>query len=192
MHSAVYFLTEKEIIRNKFAVSAIGVTTFALLTWLGAYIYIPLGFTPVPITLQEMFVFLSGALLGRRLGPASQITYLCAGAMGLPIFSASGFGLSHIAGPTGGYLLGFVFSSCFIGYALRKNTSTLSMLAAFSCGAVIIYALGTAWLVLGLRLGLKQAVALGVIPFMPGCFIKIALATLIAKKSLKHAGRIFS
>ncbi|MFA5068932.1 MAG: biotin transporter BioY [Candidatus Omnitrophota bacterium] len=191
MYNSIYLLTEKEVVKNRFAVSAIGITTFTLLTWLGAYIYIPLGFTPVPITLQELFVFLSGALLGKRLGAVSQIAYLCAGIVGMPVFSASGFGLSHIAGPTGGYLLGFIFSSYLIGHMIRKNTSILSMLTAFTLGASLIYALGAAWLVFGLRFSIRQAIILGVVPFIPGCFIKIALATCIAKGSLKRVRQIF-
>ncbi|MFN2327253.1 MAG: biotin transporter BioY, partial [Gemmatimonadales bacterium] len=78
------------------------VAAFALATAFGAHVAVPL--TPVPVTLQTLFVVLAGAMLGPRLGAASQIAYLGMGIAGLPVF-VGGFGLAYLAGPTGGYLL---------------------------------------------------------------------------------------
>lgn len=192
MHNLSIPLLEKEIVRSKSAVSIIGVTTFALLTWIGAYIYIPLGFTPVPITLQTLFVFLSGAILGRKLGAISQAAYSCMGVLGIPIFAAGGFGALYILGPTGGYILGFIVSSWVIGYMIRENDTTGSIITAFITGSAVIFTLGAGWLVFGLGLSWKDAFLLGVLPFIPGCGLKIAVATIITRSCLKRARQIFS
>ena len=183
---------KKEIVNNKTAARIIGVTVFALLTWLGAHVYIPLGFTPVPITLQTFFVFLSGAMLGKKLGAISQISYLSMGVAGLPIFTGGGFGAFYIIGPTGGYILGFIAASYLIGCMLQQNISTGRIIAAFSAGAFTIYACGTGWLILGLGVGIKEALFLGVLPFIPGCILKITFAAIITKSYLKRARAIFS
>jgi len=86
----------------------------AALTAAGAYLAIPIG--PVPIILQNLFVFLSGLLLGPRWGAASIGVYLLAGALGLPVFAGGVGGIGRFAGPTGGYLLGFLPAVYVIGW----------------------------------------------------------------------------
>jgi biotin transport system substrate-specific component len=192
MHSlSIDLFTKKEIVNNRTAVAAIGVVAFALLTWIGAYIYIPLGFTPVPITLQTFFVFLSGAILGKKLGPLSQASYLIMGTVGLPIFTAGGFGVLYLLGPTGGYILGFIAASYIIGLMLKGKSSVSAIITAFAFGAFTIYACGTGWLVFGLGIGIKQALFLGVLPFMSGCLLKIIIATIITKSYLNRSREIF-
>ncbi|MCH7819743.1 MAG: biotin transporter BioY, partial [Candidatus Marinimicrobia bacterium] len=83
---------------------------FALLTALGALIRIPLPFTPIPITLQTFFVLLAGAMLGSKRGTLSQMVYVFAGAAGIPIFAGMSSGLALLAGPTGGFLAGFLLA----------------------------------------------------------------------------------
>ena len=95
--------------------SAIGCVFFVALMSLGAYVRIPVFFTPVPITLQTLFVVLSGAMLGKKWGMASQAIYISLGAIGLPVFQGYGYGMGHILGPTGGYLAGFVLASYVVG-----------------------------------------------------------------------------
>jgi biotin transport system substrate-specific component len=192
MHNLSIPLLKKEVIKSKAAVSVIGVTTFALLTWIGAYIYIPLHFTPIPITLQTFFVFLSGAILGKKLGAISQIVYSCMGILGMPIFAAGGFGVLYILGPTGGYILGFIASSWVIGYMIRGNNATGSIITAFITGSVVYFTLGAGWLIFGLGLSWKDAFLLGVLPFIPGCGLKIAAATIVTRSCLKRARTIFS
>ena len=89
-----------------------GIVGFAALVALGARLSVPLW--PVPITLQVPFVLLAGALLGARAGAGSMATYLAAGALGLPVFSAGG-GPGYFLGPTGGYLVGFVAAAALVG-----------------------------------------------------------------------------
>ena len=89
---------------------------FAALTAVGAFLALPIG--PVPIVLQNMFVFLAGLLLGSRWGLASVGVYLLAGAVGLPVFAGGLGGLGRLIGPTGGYLIGYL-PTVFISVKLR-------------------------------------------------------------------------
>ena len=184
-------LTRKEIITSRLAVSIIGISAFVLFTWLGAYARIPLRFTPVPITLQTFFVFLSGAILGRKLGSISQAAYIVLGAIGLPFFVMGSFGIAYMAGPTGGYLLGFVLASYIIGNLLKDRESLAAIIFAFTIGAAAILLSGGAWLAFGLRLGVKAGFLLGVLPFIPGCALKIVAASIITKKYIKRSKALF-
>lgn len=88
-------ILKREIVVNKTACRIIGVTVFVILTSLGAFVRIPLPFTPVPVTLQTFFVLLSGAVLGGAIGAASQLSYLLLGTAGLPIFTNAGSGYKN-------------------------------------------------------------------------------------------------
>ncbi|MCX5667066.1 MAG: biotin transporter BioY, partial [Candidatus Omnitrophica bacterium] len=130
-------------ISNKAVDAVIGVTFFIIATTLGAYIRIPVPGTPIPITLQTFFVVLSGAVLGSRLGLFSQAGYILLGAMGLPVFQGYAFGMAHILGPTGGYLIGFMAASFLVGKILEKESRNLfKITASFLIGNVILYTLG--------------------------------------------------
>ncbi|NQT90593.1 MAG: biotin transporter BioY [Candidatus Omnitrophica bacterium] len=185
-------LIKKEVIASRSAVALIGVTCFVLCTALGAYVYIPLGFTPVPLTLQTFFVLLSGAILGRRLGSLSQGAYLILGAAGIPLLSAGSFGLARIAGPTGGYLIGFVLAAYIVGKIVSGKGSLLSIITALICGELIILLSGAGWLYAGFHFSLRQALYMGILPFIPGDIIKIVVATLIIRKYLARSKELFS
>lgn len=184
-------LIKKEIVASKKAVALIAVTSFVLFTALGAYLYIPLGFTPVPLTLQTFFVLLSGAMLGRRWGTFSQTIYLILGATGVPFFVAGSWGFAHIVGPTGGYLLGFVFAAYVVGKILSRRDSMFSIIIALVCGELIILLSGAAWLWVGLHFSLRGAFYLGVLPFIPGDAIKLTAAALICKNYFRRAKILF-
>ncbi len=184
-------IAKKELIEHKAIVCLLGVASFTLLTWLGAYIYIPLSNTPVPITMQTLFVLLSGAILGRRLGALSQILYLTLGAAGIPFFTSGSFGMFHLLGPTGGYILGFIAASYIIGRMLEKKDNLISIITAFIAGSIAIFTFGAGWLAFGLGFGIEKALYLGVLPFVPGCIIKIITATIITKSCLKRSKQLF-
>lgn len=184
-------LIKKEVVSSQVQIALIGAVSFILFTALGAYVYIPLGFTPVPLTLQTFFVLLSGAILGRRLGTLSQTTYVILGAAGIPFFVSGGGGLTHLAGPTGGYLLGFVLAAYVIGKLLSERDSMFSIVIALTSGELIILLSGAAWLWVGLHFGLKQAFYLGVLPFIPGDAIKLTAAVVVCKKYLPRARTLF-
>jgi len=159
-----------------------GILAFALLTALGAFIRIPLPFTPVPITLQTFFVLMAGVYLGGRDAALSQITYLAVGATGLPVF-AGGVGIAALLGPTGGYLLAFPIVAWFVGVTLRPGDRIDRTLAVFVIAKLVIFGLGTAWLARVLGVDAERAIALGVVPFLPGAVIKIAAATALVVRA---------
>lgn len=155
---------------------------FGALTAVGAYISIPLP--PVPITMQTFFVALSGLLLGRTLGAMSQIVYLCLGIIGLPVFAGGKAGMGVLIGPTGGYLIGFVCGAYVIGYfaSLREEPNLIWLVFSTVTGLIFVYGLGLFQLMVVAHLSFLKAVAVGLVPMIPGETIKILLATLIAKK----------
>ena len=163
-------------------------SVFGAVTAVGAFIMIPIP--PVPITLQSMFVYLSGALLGPRLGLLSQVVYLLTGIIGLPVFAGGKAGLGVLFGPTGGYLTGFVAGAYVIGKSveMRENPGLAWLLLSMVMGTVVIYLFGVVQLSLVARLTLRKAVLAGVLPFMIGDMLKIAAATLITVKVRDRVG----
>ena len=152
----------------------------AALTAAGAYLSIPIG--PVPIILQNMFVLLSGLLLGSRWGLASVGVYILAGACGLPVFAGGLGGISRIAGPTGGYLLGYLPAVYVIGLITEKIKQNMVVdVIAMICGCIIIYACGVTWLKVLTGMTLAKTLTVGIYPFLIGDALKIAAAAVIAK-----------
>jgi biotin transport system substrate-specific component len=153
---------------------------FAALTAVGAYLSIPIG--PVPIVLQNMFVFLAGLLLGARWGLASVALYLLAGICGLPVFAGGTGGIGRFMGPTGGFLVGYLPAVALVGWVARQRMGSIARdVAAMLLGAVALYACGVPWLSAVTGLPFDKALAAGVLPFLPGDAVKIAAAALIAR-----------
>ena len=183
----------REIIGSKSISAVIGVMFFVLATAFGAYVRIPLPGTPVPMTLQTLFVALSGAVLGKRLGSVSQVSYIFLGAMGLPIFQGYGFGPAHMLGPTGGYLTGFIAASYLTGRLLEKETSNAYKIAAsFIAGTIVLYGFGIAWLMTLYRINFLNAVTIGLIPFLTAEAVKIFAASCIYRAVADRSKNIFS
>lgn len=180
-------LLRKELSINRAAVQILGVLLFVVLTILGAFVRLPLGFTPVPLTLQTFFVLLSGLILGARAGAFSQIIYVSLGAAGIPLFVGGLAGISYLMGPTGGYLLGFVLASLLLGIFSRKinlnlvGTCLLAVAASF-----LILACGSLWLKIIYRFSLIQALSLGFMPFVLGDILKSFFAALIYNRIFKR------
>jgi biotin transport system substrate-specific component len=174
---------KKEIITSKVLSRFILVATFVILTALGAFVRIPLPFTPVPITLQTFFVLLCAALLGRGLGLTAQLSYIFLGVIGLPIFSGAGSGLFYLSGPTGGYIFGFLLAVIFVSYFLRKKPDNfIYSFAILSLADFILLACGVVWLKVILGYSLVKLLAIGFLPFVAGDLIKAFIATLIYLK----------
>ena len=152
-----------------------GVLAFALLTAIGAFVRIPLPFTPVPITLQTFFVLAAGIYLGSRDAALSQFGYLALGVVGLPVF-AGGAGPGHLLGATGGYLIAFPIAAAFVGAALKPGDSAARATAVCVAATLLVLALGAAGLAMFLGVGAERAIALGVLPFLPGGALKVAAA----------------
>jgi len=158
----------------------VGVALFAGLTALGAFVRVPLPFTPVPVTLQVFFVLLSAVVLGRS-AAISQALYLALGAAGLPLFTGAAGGFAHLLGPTGGYLLGFVAAAWVTGSIARRYRGTADTLLALLLGIAIIYFCGTLQLALLLHLSPWRALQLGVLPFIGADLLKAAAALAVAR-----------
>lgn len=173
------------------AINAALVVSFALITAVLAQVSITLSFTPVPITGQTLAVLVSGATLGTAMGMSSQILYVFLGAVGLPFYANHSSGWDVLKGATGGYFIGFIVASAIIGFlAERKNDrKVLSAIGAFVVGSVVIYGFGATWLAHSLGIpfakGAQSAMSLGVIPFLFGDLLKVALAGLIIPGSWK-------
>jgi biotin transport system substrate-specific component len=145
---------------------------------LGAWVSIP--FFPVPLTLQTLFVLLAGAVMKRHaVIPVS--LYVLLGALGLPVFHTGVAGIGILLGPTGGYLVGFIFAALAVGLAY-EHTSVTIRVTGLLAGTVIIYFFGVAWLMYSLTLEFIPAAISGVLPFIPGDVIKIYAAYMIAKR----------
>jgi len=154
-----------------------GITGFAVLTALGAQVRVPLPGTPVPFTLQTLFVLWGGCYLGGRDGALAQFLYLVGGSLGFPLFAGGGGGMLHLAGPTGGYLLGFVIAAWFVGHALGKNTApgVPRMTGILLAGTGLIHLLGLMHLSWYLGIGLKESISLAIVPFLPGDGLKVSV-----------------
>jgi biotin transport system substrate-specific component len=160
--------------------SAAVVVGFSLLTALAAQVAVPLPFTPVPLTGQTFAVLLTGALLGPRLGALAMLAYLAEGAAGLPFFRGGAGGVNHFAGATAGYLFAFPAAAYVTGTLAERGWDRryLSAVAAMALGSLVILACGWAWLAVILRSG-AEAFRLGVVPFLPGDVVKVALAAAV-------------
>ena len=144
---------------------------------------IPLPFSPVPISLTNFAIFLAIFVLGMKNGTISFIIYLLLGAVGVQVFSSFRGGLQVLAGPTGGYLIGFIFLALIMGFALdhfdRKLVPTI---IGMIIGMAVCYAFGTVWLAKLLSLSFKEGLMMGVIPYLAGDVAKIIIAAIVGPK----------
>lgn len=159
---------------------------FACLTGLLAQFRFYIPGSPVPITGQTFAVLLAGILLGKW-GGISQCMYVGIGAMGVPWFAGLNGGIGYIAGPTGGYIIGFILAAFFLGYFMDKHIrsrSFLSMLALMLFATfVLIYIPGLIQLYLwmGASIGIWELLMIGMIPFIVGDLVKVVTAAAITK-----------
>jgi biotin transport system substrate-specific component len=160
-------------------------STFSVLTAIGALIFLPLY--PVPVTLQTLFTYLSGVVLGPWLGALSQVIYILLGGIGLPVFAEGKAGFGTLLGPTGGYLFGFIAASFTIGKVcdLHTQPSARRIAASFLLGTAIIYTFGIAQLSQWMNGDLQRTLVVGVLPFIVGDALKITIATAVATR-LRH------
>jgi len=166
------------------------VTAGSLVVSVSALIQVRLPFTPVPITAQTLAVLLIGVLLGSRRGGLALLSYLGEGLAGLPVFAGGGFGLAHLLGPTGGYLIGFAAAAFLVGWLAERgwDRRTLTALGAMTLGNLVIYAFGASWL--ALLVGANHALALGVAPFIVGDVLKIAIGTALLPLGWRGLSRL--
>jgi biotin transport system substrate-specific component len=160
------------------------IVAFSLLMALSAHLSIFLLFTPVPITMQTLVLMLAGASLGSKRGALVMLLYLAEGAVGLPVFALGG-GLVHLVGPTAGYLWSYPVAAFVVGWLCEKglDRSFFTALLAMLPASLIIYAAGVGWLAVyglptphGIDHSLYTAFLGGMLPFIPGDLLKLAIA----------------
>ena len=151
---------------------------FAALTAILGLISIPLPFSPVPITGQSLAVMLAGCILTMRQAGFALLTFLLVGAVGVPVFAGGAGGFGIIAGPRGGYLIGYMLGAIMISY-LRGEGNNIWRLAMANIigGMVLVYLVGAVWLAVAMGIDMQKAVAIGVLPFIPGDSIKMVIAS---------------
>lgn len=163
---------------------AFGVAFLALL----AQVRVQLG--PVPFTGQTLGVLLLGAAYGARLGLLTTAVYGLAGVAGLPLFAGGGSGMEYLLGPTGGYLVGFVFAALLLGSLAARGwdrtfaRTGLAMLAA----TAVIYLFGVAWLWAAMGGNLGAALAAGLYPFVIGDLAKLGVAVALLPSAWRLLG----
>ncbi|TIO07239.1 MAG: biotin transporter BioY [Mesorhizobium sp.] len=134
---------------------------------------------PVDISMQTLAVFLIAATFGMRLGVATLLLYMAEGAMGFPVFQSTpekGIGIAYMLGSTGGYLAGFVVMAAIVGWAADRGWDRypIKLFNAILVAEIVMMALGFAWL--ALLIGPEKSWQFGVVPFIVGDLIKVALA----------------
>ena len=163
---------------------------FAAIMAVCSIITIPLGFTPVPINLGTLGVFLVGGILGKKYGTISMVVYVLLGAVGIPIFAGFKGGLGVLAGPTGGYIIGYILAAFAIGLIIdtffKRTDSAVKQYAvcalAMITGLVLCYLLGTIWFIVSTGTGIWASLIACVFPFLLGDGLKIAAAMILVRK----------
>ena len=157
---------------------------FAALTAVGAFIRFPLG--AMSVTLQFMFTAMAGVLLGAKWGAVSQAVYVVLGLVGLPVFTMGG-GIGYVMQPSFGFLLGLIPTAWVIGRLTEKENGHWRIALACLAGLAVLYLIGLPYMYLIMKLYLHKsitvwtAVKAGMLVYLPGDAIKIALTVLLYK-----------
>lgn len=184
-------MAKKEIFS---AINMVMMALFAAITCVLAPLAVPIG--PVPISLTNLVIYISLYVLGWKRGTITYIVYLLIGLVGLPVFSGFEGGIGKFAGPTGGYLVGFILMSVICGIFIERWHEvspvhvTLNMLGMI-LGTMAAYAFGTAWFCLSTGTGVVAALSLCVFPFIIGDLIKMGIAVSVGPvigKQMKRLG----
>lgn len=146
---------------------------------------LPIGL--VPISLTNLAIYIAIYALGQKRGTISYIVYLLIGLIGFPVLSGFSGGFDKLVGPTGGYLIGFIFMAFISGIFIDKFTDKIYMcFLGMILGTIVTYLLGTTWLSYVTKIPFNSALYIGVIPFIPGDVIKILVSAIIGPKIRKR------
>ena len=152
---------------------------FAAVTAVCSWISVPLPFTPVPVNLATLAVFISGGLLGPKYGLMAECVYVLCGGFGLPVFAGFRGGPSVLAGPTGGYIIGFIVMAVIAGLVIDNCHKPWVQLIGMIVGTIVCYLFGTIWFCIVADYTFKAALAVCVIPFIPADLVKMVIAMII-------------
>lgn len=181
--------------KKKFSIrqiALVGLMT-AVICILGPWaMHIPIS--PVPISLGMLAIYFAASVLGMKLGFVSVTIYLLLGLIGLPVFTDFMGGPGKLLGPTGGYLIGYLFMALICGFFTDKWSDKIVInFFGMLLGTAACYLFGTLWLGYQLSLSFTEALMAGVIPYIPGDIIKLVIAMIIGgqlRKRLHIAGLI--
>ncbi len=153
-----------------------------------SWITIPLT---VPITLQTMAVCLISALFGAKRGTISVLLYILLGAIGVPVFHNFASGIGTVLGPTGGYMVGFIFTALIVGITAGKSNKLWALILSMTAGILVCYAFGTAWFAVVYAKSNEPASLLTILswcvfPFLIPDAVKIIIASLLTNKLKKY------
>jgi len=151
---------------------------FIALIAIGSYIIIPM--VPVPITLQTLFVLLCGCIM-KRYAVIPATLYVFLGTLGLPVFHQFTSGPGVLLGPTGGYLIGFIFAATITGI-FYENKKRLFRITGLVLGTFSITLCGVLWISFSTGMSISDAILIGALPFIIGDIVKIALVYIIAER----------
>ena len=144
---------------------------------------IPIG--PVPISFTNLAIYVSLYLLGWKMGTISYLLYILIGMVGMPVFSGFSGGIGKLVGPTGGYIIGMIFTAAIAGIVIEKSQNRFFQFAAMTVGTAVCYVFGTAWFCLVMESTAAAALSICVIPFIPGDLAKIILALILGPQMRK-------
>ena len=182
-----------DLVGDEAAANLARAALFAALVGAFAYVSFPHPFSPSPITLQVLGVFLAGIFLGPLWGSGALVLYLAAGALGAPVFSAGTGGLGVLLSePTLGYLWSYPVAAAVVGYLVHGGGSLREpgaladvgvgrLVAAMLAGTAVIYAFGVVGLAVVLDLTLSEAFITGAAAFLPFEAAKIAAAVGVVR-----------
>ena len=168
---------------------------FAALTAVGAFLRIPMVYSSV--TLQYLFTAMAGLLLGRRWGALSQAVYVLLGLVGLPIFTMGG-GFGYVFQPTFGFLLGLIPSAFVIGKLAKRPLTFWGTALAMLAGLAVLYAIGVPYMALianaylGKGLTFWQVIKNGMLIYLPGDLLKIALGSFLCVAITRRLPQVFA
>jgi biotin transport system substrate-specific component len=153
---------------------------------------LPMPFVPVPLTLQTLGVMLAGLILSPRLAALAMLLYVVLALVGFPVLPGGRGGLAVFAGPTGGFILGFIPGAFVVSWLAARRlseTTTAAMIArnfgaAVFGGAIVVYAIGVPWLAMVTGMTIDRAL-MAVVVFLPGDLVKAVIATIVALRVAK-------
>lgn len=142
---------------------------------------IPIG--PIPLSLATFVIYIIAYVLGSKRGTAAVLLYLLIGIIGVPVFSNYGAGLQKVVGPTGGYLVSYILLVAITGFLCEKTKCAyIPSILAMVLSTLLLYLIGSAWLAYSNHMTFSAAIAAGMLPFIPGDIIKIAIASILGKQ----------
>lgn len=150
--------------------------------------------SPVPISLGTLGIYLAVSILGMKSGTLSVVVYILLGFIGVPVFTNFTGGAEKLLGPTGGYIIGYIFMALICGFFIdRWDGRFLVCFLGMLLGTAVCYLFGTVWLTLQMSLTFPRALATGVLPYIPFDLAKLLIALLLGgqvRRRLKKAGLI--